>query len=289
MGGNVVGSVGSVTGAVGSVTGNVGGNVTGSVGSVAAGGITAASFGAGAIDGPAIANAAIDAATFSPGAIDAAAIATDAITSNELATTAINEIRDAILSDSTPFPGASVTEARLSELDQATTGKMANEVDIIKGGTISITGAVSDAGPSATDFDTNLAEASDDHYNTHWLIFTGGNLIGQARMIRDYDGTAKNVAFDRAFTEAPANTDTFTILSAPSSAWDVLLARLADVEGEAAVTNRMALWAIAKLVNKVDASSSPLTVYKTNDTTSLFTQTITENATANPIETLDTV
>ncbi len=86
--GSVTGAVGSVTGAVGSVTGNVGGNVTGSVGSVATGGIAAASFAA--------------------GAIDAAAIATDAIGSAELATTAVNEIRDAILSDSTAFAGASI-------------------------------------------------------------------------------------------------------------------------------------------------------------------------------------
>jgi len=68
---------GSVTGAVASVTGNVGGNVTGnvsgSVGSVATGGITAASFGAGAIDN--------------------AAIATDAIGSAELAASAVTEIQ----------------------------------------------------------------------------------------------------------------------------------------------------------------------------------------------------
>jgi hypothetical protein len=43
-------TIASVTGAVGSVTGNVGGNVAGSVGSVASGGITAASFGANAIN-----------------------------------------------------------------------------------------------------------------------------------------------------------------------------------------------------------------------------------------------
>jgi hypothetical protein len=96
VGGNVVGTVASVVGAVGSVTGNVGGNVTGSVGSVAAGGITAASFGAGAIDAAAIANAAIDAATFAAGAIDAAAIAADAIGASELATSAVDEIVDQV-------------------------------------------------------------------------------------------------------------------------------------------------------------------------------------------------
>lgn len=103
--GNVAGSVGSVTGAVGSVTGNVGGNVvgtvasvvgnvggnvTGSVGSVAAGGIAAASFAAGAIDATAIANGAIDAATFAAGAIDATAIANGAIDAATFAAGAID-------------------------------------------------------------------------------------------------------------------------------------------------------------------------------------------------------
>ncbi len=69
--GNVAGSIGSVTGAVGSVTGAVG-SVTGAVGSVAAGGITAASFGTGAIDNN--------------------AIATDAIGASELAASATTEI-----------------------------------------------------------------------------------------------------------------------------------------------------------------------------------------------------
>ncbi len=84
-------TVASTTGAVGSVTGNVGGNVTGSVGSVAAGGIAAASFAA--------------------GAIDATAIAANAIGASELATDAVNEIRDAILSDSTPFAGGNIDAA----------------------------------------------------------------------------------------------------------------------------------------------------------------------------------
>lgn len=54
--GNVTGSVGSVVGNVGGdVQGNVDGNVAGSVGSVAAGGVTAASFAANAIDANALA------------------------------------------------------------------------------------------------------------------------------------------------------------------------------------------------------------------------------------------
>ena len=51
---------------------------------------------------------AIVAATFGTGAITATVIAADAIGSSELATTAVNEIRDAILSDSTAFAGADI-------------------------------------------------------------------------------------------------------------------------------------------------------------------------------------
>lgn len=103
---SVSGAVGSVTGAVGSVTGNVGGNVVGSVGSVAAGGIAAASFAAGAIDASAIAanaigaseiaDGAIDAATFAAGAINAAAIADGAI---DAATFAANAITATVVAD----------------------------------------------------------------------------------------------------------------------------------------------------------------------------------------------
>ncbi|MCP4897380.1 MAG: hypothetical protein GY906_10450 [bacterium] len=43
-----------------------------------------------------------------PNAVDAAAVATDAIDADALATDAVNEVRDAILSDSTPFDGADI-------------------------------------------------------------------------------------------------------------------------------------------------------------------------------------
>jgi hypothetical protein len=53
-------------------------------------------------------------------------------------------------------------------------------------------------------------------------------------------------------------------------------------------TGRSLLGAIAKLVNKIEASGGTLTVYEDDDTTSLFTQTITTNAAADPITALDT-
>ncbi|MCK5642657.1 MAG: hypothetical protein KAJ19_17750, partial [Gammaproteobacteria bacterium] len=58
--------------------------------------------------------------------IDANAIATDAIGSAEFATTAVNEIRDAILSDSTPFAGANIDAATST---RATPTQVNAEVD----------------------------------------------------------------------------------------------------------------------------------------------------------------
>lgn len=51
---------------------------------------------------------------------------------------------------------------------------------------------------------------------------------------------------------------------------------------------RSLLGAIAKLVNKIIAAGSTLTVYEADDTTALGTQTITTTVDAEPITTLDT-
>ena len=53
-------------------------------------------------------------------------------------------------------------------------------------------------------------------------------------------------------------------------------------------TGRSLLGAIGKLVNKIAISGSTLTVYEDDDSTSLFTQTVTTDSGADPIVTLDT-
>lgn len=70
---------------------------------------------------------------------------------------------------------------------------------------------VNDGSATTTSFVTALSEATDDHYNGAFLLFTSGALIGQSRKISDYNGTTKAVTVS-AFTEAPANTDSFVIL-----------------------------------------------------------------------------
>lgn len=65
--------------------------------------------------------------------------------------------------------------------------------------------------PSATVFTTNLTEATADHYNGAFCVFTSGVLLGQSRKIADYDGTDKIVTTS-AFTEAPGAGDAFLII-----------------------------------------------------------------------------
>ena len=59
---------------------------------------------------------------------------------------------------------------------------------------------------------------------------------------------------------------------------------------ETALENRSLGWAIAKLVNKIDidAAGTTLTIRRTNDTTALFTQTLTTSGGAAPITAADT-
>lgn len=69
------------------------------------------------------------------------------------------------------------------------------------------------AGCTVNILQTNLTEATDDHYNGLVIIFTSGNLIGQASIITDYTGLTKEVTLNPDLTESPANTDAFVILS----------------------------------------------------------------------------
>jgi len=65
-------------------------------------------------------------------------------------------------------------------------------------------------------------------------------------------------------------------------------ANAADSSDGDAKSFRSLLGGVAKLVNKITSSGGTLTIYEEDDSTSLGTQTITENAAALPIITLDT-
>lgn len=79
-----------------------------------------------------------------------------------------------------------------------------------------VEGSVSDAGPAAADFDTDLAEATDDHYNGMLLMFTDGVCAGQAHVIDNYAAANGNCAFsaDDIWTDVPGDGDNFVIMPA---------------------------------------------------------------------------
>jgi hypothetical protein len=74
-------------------------------------------------------------------------------------------------------------------------------------------GAVDDGSPSATSFDTDLPEATADHYKDMVIAFRDAPLTGQPRVISAYTFGAKgNITVGTAFTDAPGNGDKFVIL-----------------------------------------------------------------------------
>ena len=84
------------------------------------------------------------------------------------------------------------------------------------GGLIQAAGTTSGA-ETVNYFDTDLTEATDDHYNGCVIVMVGGTLAGQASIIVDYDGATKFITVDPAFIEAP-DSDDFLILSSPLGA-----------------------------------------------------------------------
>lgn len=184
------------SGRVDSTTGAMQANVV-TAAAVANAAIDAATFAAGAIDAAAIANGAINAATFTAGAIDAGAIAPNAIGASELATDAVNEIRDAILADSTPFNGADVGII----LTQT-----ANVFRAVVNGT-------ADSGSTTTLVDAVRTEADTDYWKGAWLVITSGTINGQMRKISAFNFTTDTITVDRAFTQA-VGTNTYEIFPA---------------------------------------------------------------------------
>lgn len=84
---------------------------------------------------------------------------------------------------------------------------------------IPVAGAVSDAGATVVDFDTNLTEVTNNHYNGMLLMFTSGVCAGQSHLIDVYTGGAKNVSFATSdqWTDAPGNGDRFIIVPNPGA------------------------------------------------------------------------
>lgn len=123
----------------------IAGRVDSDVGAMQADVVTAAAIAANAIGASELATDAIGSDQIAADAIGASEIATDAIGAAEFATGAVNEIRDAILSDSTAFAGANIDAAITS---RATPAQVNTEVvDVL---TVDTIAELAQAAPTAT-------------------------------------------------------------------------------------------------------------------------------------------
>jgi len=67
--------------------------------------------------------------------------------------------------------------------------------------------------PTTTAFETNISEATADHFNDRVCLFVTGNLAGQQKAVTDYVLSSGRGKFTvNALTEAPANGDTFILV-----------------------------------------------------------------------------
>jgi hypothetical protein len=76
------------------------------------------------------------------------------------------------------------------------------------------TGTVTtDAGNSATSFETSLSETTNDYWKDSYLLLTSGVLAGQQKRITAYNGTTKIITVSGGFTGTPADGVSFAIIN----------------------------------------------------------------------------
>lgn len=92
---------------------------------------------------------------------------------------------------------------------------------------VAASGAVeSSVSNSSTQVQTDLAEATDGHYDVMTILFTSGAEAGQSRLITGYTGSTGVVSWNAALTGTPADDVTFVIVAAGTTAdavWDEIL------------------------------------------------------------------
>jgi len=70
-----------------------------------------------------------------------------------------------------------------------------------------------DGGNSATQFESDLTDATDDHWKDAYCLFISGTLAGQVKKITAYDGTTKILSFTSGFTGTPSNGDIAVVIN----------------------------------------------------------------------------
>ncbi len=123
-------------------------------------------------------------------------------------TTQISDVETDTQNIQSRIPAALVS-GRMSSDMVALSGSTTAADNLEQGALALVTGAAVGT-PTTTVIDTDLTEASNDHYNGRVVTFTSGACIGETRTINDYNGTTKELTTD-AFQTAPSATDTFVI------------------------------------------------------------------------------
>ena len=110
-----------------------------------------------------------------------------------------------------PIIAAAVLDEVLSGHNAA--GSLGKALRQIQEGIISIEASVNDAGATTTSFITSLTETATSFYSDLTLVFIDGALKGQAKPILSYNGATKLMTLGEAFSSAPADGDSFIILT----------------------------------------------------------------------------
>lgn len=104
---------------------------------------------------------------------------------------------------------------------------------------IAATGAL-EATPTSTSLQTDLPEATDDHYNNMVFVMTSGDEAGEARRIDDYTGLTGTITLETALSGSPTSGETFAILNIPVTGEqadiDAMTSDLIIVESNSIVT-----------------------------------------------------
>lgn len=95
--------------------------------------------------------------------------------------------------------GTDLLDINVDQINQVSTP--ANNLRLAAGGLVPLVVA---AGSSSSVIETDLTEATNDHYNGRTLLFTSGALAGQAGEITDYNGATKELTVS-TLTESPTN------------------------------------------------------------------------------------
>jgi hypothetical protein len=167
-----------------------------------------------------------------------------------------------------------------------------------------VQGAVADPAPTLLAFMTNLPNPNNNFYADRLVLFTAGSAEGQLLPVYSYIAASKQVVFDESLALAPASGDTFmlladhqhpvtqpaqyTVLTSASFAVSAVnrLANLLAVDMSsisAPIAARSPINALRALRNRVTTSGTICTVFGEDDSTAVYTATLTTNASADPI------